>query len=98
MHTLVITGNCFIILCLALTLYISSLINNWANIYEFIEYQNIGNIIRNPAYTGRLVQGKKYVTIVNGERRYRLNKGERQIGHLNSSFFSFSSKYFLIQS
>lgn len=45
MHTLVITGNCFIILCLALTLYISSLINNWANIYEFIEYQNIGNII-----------------------------------------------------
>ena len=41
--------------------------------------QNIGNIIRNPAYTGRLVQGKKYVTIVNGERRYRLNKGERDL-------------------
>lgn len=45
---------------------------------------NISSIIKNEAYVGKLVQQKKYVTMINGERKYRLNKGERNLYVVNN--------------
>ena len=45
MHSLSIFNIFLIILCFILSLYISSVIHNWANLYEFVHYSNIGKII-----------------------------------------------------
>lgn len=45
MHSLSILNIFLIILCLILSLYITNIINNWANLYEFVHYSNIGKII-----------------------------------------------------
>lgn len=45
MHSLSILNIFLIILCLILSLYISNVIHNWANLYEFVHYSNIGKII-----------------------------------------------------
>ena len=45
---------------------------------------NVCLIIKNEAYTGKLVQQKKYVTTIDGERKYRINKGERDLYVVNN--------------
>jgi len=45
MHSLSIFNFFLIILCFILSLYISDIIHNWANIYEFVQYTKTGKII-----------------------------------------------------
>ena len=45
MHFLSFSGLFIVILYLILSLYISSVIHKWANLYEFVQYKNIGKVI-----------------------------------------------------